>query len=187
MKTLVRKLLERVSKELPAHDIRHNGRPYLRRYYVGTLFGVRVYLHHFVGSDPDGLHNHPARFGASFILAGYYFEERRFCPQPYPRRVRWFNIVNGDTMHRVIVPSELEATIEFSEAIPGGWQNSYLVDRPDLGVWTLFAHTKKVARWATLKEKGAFTQYYIHAPSFDMEGGHSTRFKTAPLGKELFK
>lgn len=178
---LMRLLCERIARELPARDIKHEDRHYLRRYHVGTIAGIRIYLHHFVDSDPVGLHNHPWRFGGSFILAGYYYEERRFCRLPFSRRIRFCNIVNGDTLHRVNVPKELNATTN-----DHGMLRPNVVIRPDLGVWTLFWHTRKVMPWATLKDKGVFIQYYEEHPEHKQKDGHSRWHEQAPKGKEVF-
>ena len=63
MRALIIKLLRAISDRLPCRIISDNDQPYLERYYIATLFGVRLYLHRFVGSDPDrGLHDH--LFGA---------------------------------------------------------------------------------------------------------------------------
>lgn len=120
----MRRFLTWLSDRLPAREITHQGQPYLERYYVGTLVGYwRVYLHRFVGSDPDGLHLHPWRWGCTVILAGWYLEQRRFGH----RVVRWFGIVNGDTFHRVIKPEGAD-------------------------VWTLFIHSPRVMNWGFLRE-----------------------------------
>lgn len=88
-----------------------NDEPYLRRYYVTTIFGLRVYLHQFVGSDPNtqGLHSHPWRWALSIILFGWYFEERfRGDPgePPIRRAVRRWNLLMGESFHRVVMPTD---------------------------------------------------------------------------------
>lgn len=183
MKLIPRALLQKLAANLPARDIRHNGRPYLRRFYVGTIFGIRIYLHHFVDSDPDGLHNHPWMYGGSIILAGWYYEERRFCPGCNARSIHCINFVGGDVLHRVVLPSHLNAVVVDLDA--GGFHN-WRVSFPYLGVWTLFWHTKKVMSWGTLKDKGTFTQYVEEYPSHTQTKGHSDWHKTAPKGKQLF-
>lgn len=95
---------------LPYKDIKVAGQHYLRRFYLGTLFGVTFYIHHFIRGDSDrNLHNHP--FNAwSFILKGFYLEERFIdfqvsndngCKTKI-KKVRWFNIINGNTFHKVL-------------------------------------------------------------------------------------
>lgn len=193
MKLVPRKILQALANRLPARDIRHptgspTARPYLRRYYVCTIpiINLRVYIHHFVDSDPDGLHNHPWKFGGSILLNGHYYEERRFCPNKSARRINYWNIVNGDTLHRVVVPVELKAVTQDWHNWANNTNEGWTVPRPDLGVWTLFFHTEKVMTWATLKDKGAFTQYVSEEPEHTVTKGHSNWYKTAPKGKELF-
>lgn len=185
MQLIPRRLIAKLAENLPARNIKHptgdpDGRPYLRRYYVGTLLGIRFYIHHFVDSDPDGLHNHPWRYGGSLVLADYYFEERRHCLGHNARRIRFINFVNGDTLHRVIVPDELKAVYN----IHYEWQ--VFTDAWRLGVWTLFWHTRKVMPWATIKDKGTFKQYYEEQPSFTLTAGHSDWWKKAAKGKYVF-
>jgi hypothetical protein len=164
------KILQRIANNLPLNIIDHptgapDAKPYLRRYYVGTMFGIRCYLHHFVDNDPDGLHNHPARLSMSIVLSGIYQEERRWCPIPRQRTVRWFNVLSSDSLHRVLLFRD-------------GAGNP-------LTVWSLFFHTRKVMPWATIKDKGLYKQYYEHYPSTGLVDGHSQWFRKAKKGKEL--
>lgn len=128
---MIRRLLLWLSARLPVREIKHQGEPYLERYHVGTLFGYwRVYIHRFVGSDPDGLHAHPWRWGFTAILVGWYTEQRRFGH----RVVRWCGFVNGDTFHRVIKPEGAD-------------------------VWTLFIHSPRIMRWGFLRQRAGVTVY----------------------------
>lgn len=187
MKLIPLVLLQKLAANLPARNIKHEGRPYLRRYYLGTAFGIRFYIHHFVDSDPDGLHNHPWLHGGSILLNEWYWEERRWCMAHNARKIRFFNLVGGDDLHRVVVPEHLRAVENFVDLDCGGWHNhQWIVTKPWLGVWTLFWHSKKVMPWATIKNKGSFKQYYEEDPQHSMTNGHSDWWKTAPLGKEVF-
>ena len=94
------RLLYWLSGRLPCRIIADAGKPYLERYYVGTVLGVRFYLHRFVGSDPDrGLHDHPWPWAGSIILSGWYWEVTRSGTQ----KVRWLNFLVGDSFHRVVL------------------------------------------------------------------------------------
>ncbi len=152
---MIRNLLYRLSSRRPLRIISEGERPYLERYYVGTAFGIRVYLHRFVGSDPDrGLHDHPWAWAASFILAGRYNEERR----DGMHRVRWFNFLVGDNFHRVILP-------------PGG-----------LDVWTVFVH--RVGRskpWGFLRptQSEGVSMYHGHTPQIADDW-----WRSVPLGRD---
>lgn len=125
---MISRILFALSGRLPCRIISDNGQPYLERYYLFTLLGTRVYLHRFVGSDPDrGVHDHPWHWAFSIILQGWYYERRRSGT----RMVRWFNWLTGDTFHRVILPA-------------------------DHGVhecWTLFAHRAQDSKsWGFLRD-----------------------------------
>ena len=119
------RLLYRLAGRLPLRVIAEASGPYLERMFVARRFGVTVYLHRFVASDPDrGLHDHPWSWAASFVLAGSYREIVKIVPPGVQgadvpereRRVRFFNFLRGHTRHRVLL------------AGPGD------------EVWTLFVH-----------------------------------------------
>lgn len=162
---ITHRILQRIALNLPLRIIDHDGHPYLRRYHIGTVFGIRIYLHHFVDSDPIGLHNHPFKSSLSILLSGSYQEERRWCKIPHQRNIRVFNFINSDTFHRVLIFRD-------------GANNPCTV-------WTLFFHTPKVMTWGTLKDKGAFTQYVEEWPTHEMIDGHSDWHLTAKRGWQL--
>lgn len=126
---MIRRLLFALSSVLPLRIISEGDKPYLERYYVCTIPVVawRIYLHRFVGPDPDrGTHDHPWKWALSLILAGSYVEERQdivmngidvlYAGPIWYERVRRFNFLLGTDFHRV-------ATLD---------------DNRD--VWTLFIH-----------------------------------------------
>lgn len=167
----MRAFLMWLSGRLPARIIAHQGQPYLERYYVGTPFGLRVYLHRFVDSDPDGLHDHPWRWSLSVILFGWYFEQRRGADVYFIRR--WFNWITGDTFHRVVLPSTTEwhGTSRYREC------------------WSLFIHSPRCKGWGFLREvDGApcARSLLIYNPA---GAPPTTRFtdwyKTAPKGRDI--
>lgn len=155
------KLLWWLTASLPMRVINDGTRPYLERYYLGTLLGWRFYIHRFVGSDPDrGLHDHPWTKAYSIILSGDYLEQTRSGW----RKVRWFNSLTGDTFHRVVMRID-------------GYGN----DNP---CWTLFLHRVGNAKpWGFLHpfpmhgDEGAqiFTPY-----TYAREGRQENWWLTAP-------
>jgi len=120
---MIRSFLRWLTARLPVKVI---GRyePYVEWYYVATLpifGGVRVQIHRFLRSDPDGLHDHPWGWSRSFILAGWYIEERR--DRTRVRKAGRTYGMTGDTFHRVHLPvGEREC-------------------------WTLFVHGPYVKHW----------------------------------------
>lgn len=156
------KLLYLLTNYLPAREINDGDRPYLERYYLGTLFGWRFYLHQFVGDDPDrGLHDHPWRRAFSLILSGFYYEYTSYGV----RCVKWFNWLNGDSKHRVALPAA------------GG-------KRP---CWTLFAHSApKVKKWGFYIPIDREPDALLFVPyQYQREGDQTDWWLTAPKGREL--
>jgi hypothetical protein len=92
---------------------RSKGRPYLERFgREQTLEAARsdrktgkwrVRLHHFVGPDDAGHHNHPFKWAFSIVLWGSYTEEVLVQPPATveTRRVRWFNWIPLGKYHRI--------------------------------------------------------------------------------------
>lgn len=115
-----------LSGRLPCRIISDGEQPYLERYFLFRALGVTAYLHRFVGSDPDrGLHDHPWPWAFSVVLRGRYLEQRRSGD----RLVRRFNLLGGDTFHRVVM-------------LPGS-----------PSVWTLFVHSNARAKpWGFWRE-----------------------------------
>lgn len=111
-----------LTARLPIRIIDHEGKPFLERYTLGRACGLQFYVHRFIANDPDGLHDHPWRFGLSVILSGRYWEETRYGH----RRVGRFNLVPGTKFHRVLVQKGEEC-------------------------WTLFVHTARVKEWGFLR------------------------------------
>ena len=70
------KFLEKIGRKRIVMD-RVNDEPYLERYYVflkdRARFPFNVFLHKFLKSDPDDVHDHPWPY-ATLILRGGYWE-----------------------------------------------------------------------------------------------------------------
>lgn len=179
---MMRRLLMAISGRLPCRIISDANAPYLERYYLCTVFGVCMYLHRFVGSDPDrGLHDHPWPWAVALVLSGFYIEERRgnerdeatprlagmldslhIKPEGVVRRrVRWLNLLTGDSFHRVILPRERDE------------------------VWTLFAHrATNVKSWGFIRPiKIDDLSGHVWSP-YSYPGGKDKQWwKSAPVGK----
>jgi len=69
-------LLERLGRKRIIMD-RESNEPYLERYYIflkeRSWFPFNVFIHKFLKSDPDDVHDHPWPY-ATLILKGGYFE-----------------------------------------------------------------------------------------------------------------
>ena len=69
------KLLERLGRKRIVMD-RVNDQPYLERYYVFLKdrkhFPFNIFLHKFLKSDPDDVHDHPWPYATLILKGGYY-------------------------------------------------------------------------------------------------------------------
>jgi hypothetical protein len=126
------KLLEKLGRKRIVMD-RVENEPYLERYYLflkeRNRFPFNVFLHKFLKSDPDDVHDHPWPY-ATLILRGGYWEWRpqfdadgnkiaeisRWCG---PGSFRW---AGANTYHRV----ELDPTVEcWTLFMPGPKQRDW--------------------------------------------------------------
>ena len=109
--------------------------PYLERYYIflkeRDSFPFNIFLHRFIKSDPDDLHDHPWNY-RTFILFGGYWEHTingRFWRGPGS-----YIYAPANTFHRV----ELDKNIPYC--------------------WTLFIPGRKNKDWGFL-ENGKWIQH----------------------------
>lgn len=69
------KLLEKLDRKRIIMD-RINDQPYLERYYLFLKerkhFPFNVFLHKFLRSDPDDVHDHPWPYATLILKGGYY-------------------------------------------------------------------------------------------------------------------
>ena len=128
---------------------RVDNEPYLERYYLflkdrGEHFPFNIFLHRFLKSDIDDLHDHPWPF-ATVILKGGYWEWRpQFNSQgeKVGEIAKWcgpgsFRCASANTFHRV----ELD---------------------PDIECWTLFMPGPKQRDWGFLvKNKWVQWEQYL--------------------------
>lgn len=135
---MINKLLTKISGRLPYRQIKGpDGEPYLERYFLaqfpkwrwlGKWAGGTIYLHRFIGSDPDrGLHDHPWEVAYSFILSGWYVEER------------WQNKWLGDK--KLAMKSGGALT-----RITGDDQHRVVMEDGAV-TWSLFWHSKRIKGW----------------------------------------
>jgi len=68
-------LLEKLDRKRIIMD-RQNDEPYLERYYIflkdRTWFPFNVFVHKFLKSDPDDVHDHPWPYATLILKGGYY-------------------------------------------------------------------------------------------------------------------
>ena len=107
------------------------GEPYLERFYIfltdRNSFPFNVFLHRFLKSDSDDLHDHPWAFRTLILWGGYweYTESGKFWRGPLTYRY-----AKAETFHRV----------ELDDNIPH--------------CWTLFMPSKAYKDWGFKTDKG---------------------------------
>ena len=94
------------------------GEPYLERFYIFLKdrenFPFNIFLHRFLKSDPDGLHDHPWNY-RTFILSGGYYE------QLSDNKLHWrkpftYRFSKAETFHRIELDKDQKCWTIF---IPG--------------------------------------------------------------------
>ncbi len=124
------KIMEYLGRRRIIYD-RLDNEPYLERYYLflkdRKYFPFNIFLHKFLKSDPDDLHDHPWAF-RTIILSGGYWEftnEGKFW-----RGFLSYRYAPANTFHRV----ELDNNIPYC--------------------WTLFIPSKSFKEWGFKTHNG---------------------------------
>jgi len=131
--------LERHGRKRIVMD-RINNEPYLERYYLflkdRKSFPFNVFLHKFLKSDPDDVHDHPWPY-ATVILKGGYWEwipQFNSAGEKFNEIAKWrgpghFRICGANSYHRI----ELD---------------------PSVTAWTLFMPGPQKREWGFLTRSG---------------------------------
>jgi hypothetical protein len=140
-------MLERLGRKRIVMD-RVSDEPYLERYYVflkdRNHFPFNIFLHRFLKSDPDDVHDHPWPY-ATLILKGGYWEwvpvfdtvGRKTGEVQYWRKPGHFRTCSANSFHRI----ELD---------------------PNVTCWTLFMPGAKQRDWGFLvKDKWIQWEQYL--------------------------
>jgi len=129
------KLLEKLGRKRIVMD-RVENEPYLERYYLflreRERFPFNIFLHKFLKSDPDDVHDHPWPY-ATLVLKGGYWEwiphfdtvGRKIGEYQVWRGPGHFRVSKARSFHRI----ELD---------------------PDITAWTLFMPGPKQREWGFL-------------------------------------
>ena len=142
------KLLEKIGRKRIVLD-RASSEPYLERYYLFLKdrkhFPFNVFLHKFLKSDPDDLHDHPWPYATIILKGGYYewtpvydkngrkiTEVSRWCGPGH------FRVCSANSFHRI----ELD---------------------PDVTCWTLFMPGPQRREWGFMvKDTWVQWEQYIN-------------------------
>ena len=101
------KVMEYLGRRRVINDREDNER-YLERYYIflkdRKSFPFNVFIHRFLKSDPDDLHDHPWEFRTIILKGGYweYTEEGKFWRSPGTYRY-----APANTFHRVELDKDI--------------------------------------------------------------------------------
>ena len=112
------KLLERLGRKRIVMD-RQNDEPYLERYYLFLKdrkhFPFNVFLHKFLKSDPDDVHDHPWPYTTLILKGGYWewvpqftAEGKRIGEIAHWRKPGHFRTCSATSFHRI----ELDPAVE---------------------------------------------------------------------------
>jgi len=141
------KLLERLGRKRIVMD-RTSNEPYLERYYLlfkeRERFPFNIFLHKFLKSDPDDVHDHPWPY-ATLILKGGYYE---WIPQfnNKGQKISELQVWRGPGSFRVCGANSFHRI----ELVPG------------VTAWTLFMPGAKQRDWGFLvKNKWVQWEEYL--------------------------
>ena len=127
---------------------RASNEPYLERYYVflkdRKRFPLNIFLHKFLKSDPDDLHDHPWSYATLILKGGYYewiptydAQGRKLTEVAVWRKPGHFRISSANSFHRI----ELD---------------------PSVTCWTLFMPGPQQRDWGFMvKDKWVQWEKYI--------------------------
>ncbi len=126
------KILEKLNRKRIVMD-RTNNEPYLERYYLflkdREKFPFNIFLHKFLKSDPDDVHDHPWPYATLILKGGYYEWTPTFdnngkimhetCHWRGPGH---FRMCKANTFHRIELKSDVECWTLF---MPGKQQRNW--------------------------------------------------------------
>ena len=142
--------LDRVGRKRIVMD-RQDNAPYLERYYVFLKdrkhFPFNVFIHKFLKSDPDDVHDHPWPYATLILKGGYYEWTPVFDVEgkKITETCRWrgpghFRICSATSYHRIELDPNITAWTMF---MPG----------PQKREWGFFVKNKWVHNDIYLTEK----------------------------------
>jgi hypothetical protein len=146
---MILKFLDKIGRKRIVMD-RESNEPYLERYYLflkdRKWFPFNVFLHKFLKSDPDDVHDHPWPY-ATLILKGGYYE---WVPQfnslgekigeiRYWRGPGHFRVCSATSYHRIEINPNVDCWTLF---MPGPQQRE----------WGFLVNNKWI-QWETYIEK----------------------------------
>jgi hypothetical protein len=154
MKKLFLRILEKLGRKRIVMD-RINNEPYLERYYLFLKdrqhFPFNIFLHKFLKSDPDDVHDHPWPYATLILKGGYYEWIPRFnsCGEKIGEKRMWrgpghFRISGATSYHRIELCEDVDCWTlfmpgpqrrEWGFLVKNQWipQQQYLTERAKNG------------------------------------------------------
>lgn len=148
-------LLEKLGRKRIVMD-RVNEEPYLERYYLFLKdrknFPFNIFLHHFLKSDPDEVHDHPWNYTTIVVKGGYYEWIPQFnnAGQKIGEIAKWrgrghIRRCRAESYHRIELDSSVDCWTIF---IPGMQKREwgFLARNGRVNTWV--QHEEYLANWA---------------------------------------
>lgn len=144
---MIKKLMQRLGRHRVIMD-RQADEPYLERYYVflkdRKRFPFNVFIHKFLKSDPDDVHDHPWPYATLILKGGYYewipeFDStgKKIGEVRHWRGPGHFRVCSANSYHRI----ELN---------------------PNVTAWTMFMPGPQKREWGFLvKDKWIESEMYL--------------------------
>jgi hypothetical protein len=145
--------LERCGRKRIVMD-RVNNEPYLERYYLflkdRQRFPFNVFLHKFLKSDPDDVHDHPWPYATLIVKGGYY---------------EWTPVFDADGK-KIAETCRWHGVGSFRRARASQYHRVEL--DPDIDCWTLFVPGIHQREWGFLTKRGwVHFEKYLESKSND--------------------
>ena len=142
-------LMEKLGRRRIIMD-RVNDEPYLERYYIfmkdrSEQFPFNIFIHKFLKSDPDDLHDHPWGF-FTFIIAGGYWEYQFEDGPPCKDADK---AAETDEAERKLVKKWRGPG--FFQSVPAHHTHRIEIDPERPACWTLFVPRLRVQKWGFFK------------------------------------
>jgi hypothetical protein len=124
---MIKKLFQRWNRHRVIMD-RVNGEPYLERYYVflknRERFPFNIFVHKFLKSDPDDVHDHPWPYATLILRGGYWewipvFNTHGAKVHEYSvwRGAGSFRFASANSFHRIELDPEVECWTLFMPGV----------------------------------------------------------------------
>ena len=129
---VIQRLMQRLGRHRVIMD-RSSQEPYLERYYVflrdRQRFPFNIFVHKFLKSDPDDVHDHPWSYFTLILRGGYYewipeFDSsgKKIGEVQHWRGPGHFRFCRADSYHRIELDPKITAWTLF---VPGPQQREW--------------------------------------------------------------